>query len=218
MSHRTHRVPVWDLPVRLFHWGLVGVVAALWASGEFGKLGLHFTLGAGALALVLFRLGWGLVGSRTARFTDFVHGPATILAYLRAPHADRVGHNPLGALSVLALLTLVLVQASSGLFASDDIATDGPLAHLVKSSTVSLLSTVHRIGFKVLLAVVALHVLAMVFYRVVKKENLVRPMITGTATVPAHVAGNAGGSLLLAVALAVVSAALVWGGLAAFGN
>ncbi|HSV28809.1 MAG TPA: cytochrome b/b6 domain-containing protein, partial [Candidatus Omnitrophota bacterium] len=98
-------IPVWDLPVRLFHWLLVALIGALWASGEFGKLDLHMLLGKAALALIVFRLAWGVAGSRTARFTDFVKGPRAIAEYLRRPYAV-VGHNPLGALSVLALLTL----------------------------------------------------------------------------------------------------------------
>ncbi|MEW5727527.1 MAG: cytochrome b/b6 domain-containing protein [Pseudomonadota bacterium] len=216
-SGRTRVVKVWDLPVRLFHWGLVALVAALWASGEFGKLDIHMQLGAGALALVLFRLGWGIAGSRTARFADFVRGPATIVAHLRGAVPCRVGHNPLGALSVVLLLALVLAQAASGLFTSDDIFTEGPLARFASADTVSLLSTVHRAGFKLLLAAIGLHLAAIVFYRLVKRENLVTPMITGVAPAPEGAEGNSGGSPATALLLAAASAALVWGGLAAVG-
>lgn len=216
-SGRTRVVKVWDLPVRLFHWLLVALVAALWASGEFGGLDIHMRLGAGALALVLFRLAWGVAGSRTARFAQFVRGPAAILAHLRGAVPARVGHNPLGALSVLLLLALVLAQAASGLFTSDDILTEGPLARFASADMVSLLSTVHRIGFKLLLAAVGLHLAAIAFYRLVKKENLVKPMITGSAPAPDGAEENSGGSPAVALLLAAASAAVVWGGLAAAG-
>lgn len=214
---QTRPVKVWDLPVRLFHWTLVALVAALWASGEFGELDIHMQLGTGALALVLFRLAWGIVGSRTARFADFVRGPAAILAYLRTFDHGRIGHNPLGALSVLALLALVLAQAGSGLFTSDDIFTDAPLTHLVSAKTVSLMSSIHRIGFKVLLAVIGLHLAAIAYYRFVKKDDLIRPMITGRKAAPPETAENQGGNPLLALALAALAAALAWGGIAVAG-
>lgn len=213
-----HRVAVWDLPVRLFHWTLAALVAALWVTGEFGPLDLHLGLGPAALALVLFRLGWGVAGSRTARFGEFVRGPRGILAYLRAPAAPPLGHNPLGALSVLALLAMVGTQAATGLFTSDDIFTEGPLAHLVAAKTVSALSTLHRLGGKVLLALVGLHLAAILFYRVAKGENLVRPMLTGWKEAPPGTAGNSGGRAAPALALAALAAALVWGGLAIWGQ
>mgnify|MGYP000874986996 CR=1 FL=1 len=214
---RSRDVKVWDLPVRLFHWTLVAVIAALWASGEFGKLDIHMQLGAGALALVAFRLAWGVVGSRTARFADFIRGPGAVLAHLRGALPARVGHNPLGALSVLLLLTLVLAQGVTGLFTSDDIMTEGPLAQFVSAKTVSLLSTVHRVGFKVLLAAIGLHLAAIAFYRLAKRENLLTPMITGTTSAPEGVDGNSGGNPLTALLLAAAAAALVWGGLALVG-
>lgn len=214
---RTNVAAVWDLPVRLFHWLLVALVAALWASGEFGKLDLHMTLGKAALALILFRLAWGFAGSRTARFTQFVKGPRAIADYLRRPFPI-LGHNPLGALSVLALLALAFAQAVSGLFTSDDIFTEGPLTHLASGKAVSLLSTAHRTGFKLLLALVALHVGAIAFYRFVKKDDLVKPMITGSKEVPASLPGNQGGRLATALVLAAGSAAVVWGGIAALSN
>lgn len=213
-SPHSTRIPVWDLPVRLFHWLLVALMVALWASGEFGKLDLHMLLGKAALTLLLFRLMWGFAGSRTARFTSFVKGPGRILAYLRTP-MPVLGHNPLGALSVLALLTLALTQGMSGLFTTDDIFTEGPLVALVSSKTAALLSSVHRIGFKVLMALVAVHVGAILYYRIVKRDNLVLPMITGTKTAKPGLSGNDGGNPLVAVVLLAVSAAIVWGGIAA---
>ena len=215
---QNYEVKVWDAPVRLFHWSLAFLVATLWATGELGKLDIHMTLGVWALVLVAFRLAWGVAGSETARFTHFVKGPKAILGYIAAAKAGTarsIGHNPLGALSVLALLAVVGVQSASGLFSSDDIVTDGPLVHLVSSKTVSLMSTMHRIGGKVILALVAVHVGAVAFYKLVKKDDLLRAMITGTKRVPAGVAGIRFASTWLAAALFAAACAAVWGGLAA---
>lgn len=220
-SAGTSAVKVWDLPTRLFHWCLVALIAMLWASGEFGKLDLHITLGQAALSLILFRIAWGFVGSRTSQFGHFVRGPAAIREYLLAARRGAVrsvGHNPLGAYSVLALLAVLLVQASSGLFASDDIMTDGPLAHLVSAKCVALLSSVHRIGFKLLLVLVALHLAAVLFYRVVKKDDLVRAMVTGMKQVPDGVEGIRFRNPLIALVVLAAAAALVWGGGAALGR
>lgn len=220
-SSGTAIVRVWDLPTRLFHWSLAGLVAALWASGEFGKLEVHMQLGQAALALILFRIVWGIVGSRTARFSDFVRGPAAVRAYLLAARRGAVrsiGHNPLGAYSVLALLALVLLQAGSGLFASDDIMTEGPLTHLVSAGTVSLLSSVHRIGFKLLLAFIILHLAAVAFYRLIKKDDLVGAMITGRKRVPDGVEGIRFRNPVFALGILAATTALVWGGLAFLGR
>lgn len=213
----TTPVAVWDLPIRLFHWLLVGLVAACWATGEFGKLDLHMTLGTAALALLLFRLAWGVAGSATARFAGFVKGPGAILAYLRQSRSGHpppvLGHNPLGACSVLALLALLILQGVTGLFTNDDVLTEGPLVHLVSGKASALLSTLHRAGFKLLLALIGLHVAAVLFYLLVKKDNLIRPMVTGTRPMPAGVAGVRFASPWLALVLAAASAAAVWGGL-----
>lgn len=217
-THTTTTVKVWDLPTRLFHWVLVVLVAMLGISGQLGKLEIHMVLGPAVLALVLFRVLWGFAGTTTARFSHFVRGPKAIAEYLAAARHGQVrsvGHNPLGAYSVLALLAILAVQAASGLFATDDIVTDGPLVHLVSSKTAALLSTVHRVSFKLLLAFVALHVGAVAFYKLVKKDDLVRAMITGTKQVPEGVEGVRFANPLLALALAAVAAAVVWGGLAA---
>lgn len=211
-------VRVWDLPIRLFHWALAALLAGLWLSGELGKLDHHMTMGSAVLALLLFRLSWGVAGSTTARFGHFVKGPRAIMDHLRGSGRTLIGHNPLGALSVMAMLAVLAVQAVSGLFTSDDIITDGPLAHLVSSTTVSQASTVHRIGFYVLQGLIAAHLAAIAFYRFGKKDDLVTPMVTGNKRVPAKVQGTSGGNLAVALALAIGSAALVWGGLAIWGR
>lgn len=214
-----HRVKVWDIPTRLFHWILVALIAALAISGEVGKLGVHMLLGPMVLTLILFRLVWGVIGSETARFSHFVRGPRAVLAYMAAAKngaVRSVGHNPLGAFSVLALLGLILAQALSGLFTSDDIFTDGPLAHLLSSKMVALISSVHRIGFKLLLAFIALHLAAVAFYRFVKKDDMLQAMITGRKQVPDDVDGIEFRSPLIALVVLALCAAAVWGTLAAF--
>jgi cytochrome b len=209
-------VKVWDQPIRLFHWALVALVATLWATGEFGALDIHMKLGVWALALLVFRWGWGIIGSPTARFTHFVRGPAAIRDYLRAARSGAVrsvGHNPLGALSVLALLGVLTAQAATGLFTTDDIVSNGPLVSKVSSKTATLLSTLHRTGGKVILALVAVHLGAVVFYTLVKNDDMIRAMITGTKRVPRGVDGIRYAHPVLALGVAAAACALVWGGL-----
>lgn len=210
-------VKVWDQPIRLFHWALVALVAALWLTGEFAALDIHMKLGVWALTLLLFRLGWGVVGSPTARFSHFVRGPRAIRDYLVAARSGAVrsvGHNPLGALSVLALLAVLIAQAAGGLFATDDIVTNGPLTHLVSSKTSALLSSLHRIGGKLVLALVVLHLAAVAFYTLIKKDDLIRAMVTGRKRVPQGVDGIRFAHPLIALAVLAVACGLVWGGLA----
>ncbi|MCA1907205.1 MAG: cytochrome b/b6 domain-containing protein [Magnetospirillum sp.] len=214
-----HRVKVWDLPTRLFHWLLVALIIVLGISGQLGRLDVHMLVGPAVVALILFRIIWGFVGSETARFSHFVRGPKAILAYIAAAKAGAVrsvGHNPLGAFSVLALLGLVLLQGVTGLFTSDDILSEGPLAHLVSGKTVALLSAIHRVGFNLLLAFVALHLAAVIFYRVVKKDDMVEAMITGEKRVPEGVEGIRFKHPLLALAILLACGGAVWGLLAAF--
>lgn len=178
-----HRVRVWDLPTRLFHWFLlVGVVAAF-ISVKLGGNAMvwHGRAGTFVLSLLMFRILWGLIGSPTARFANFVKGPRAIWLYLRgaSPKHLTLGHNPLGALSVVALLGVFLFQALTGLGTSDDIFFDGPLVKDLGSETVSLVTSLHKSTEPFLLGLVGLHVAAIVFYRLAKKTNLVTPMITG---------------------------------------
>lgn len=176
----TGRIRLWDLPVRLVHWSFVGLLPALWWTGETGDIATHKTLGLIMLALVAFRLIWGLVGSQTARFASFVKGPAAILAYLRGKTKPAIGHNPLGALSVLALLGLLGTQVGYGLVAQDvDGLESGPLSYLVSYETADLARGWHHLLFNVILAVAALHVAAVLFYLLIKHDNLVTPMIIG---------------------------------------
>ncbi|WP_119165392.1 cytochrome b/b6 domain-containing protein [Algihabitans albus] len=177
---------VWDLPTRVFHWALVVLVLTSYLTGEFWRgvdMQWHKLSGYAILALVLFRLAWGFVGTRHARFQDFLRPPGQTLSYLGGLISGRnssyAGHNPLGGLSVLLLLLLLLVQAGSGLFASDDIFIEGPLAGLVPGVTVDWMTGVHHLAFDLLVALIALHLAAVAFYEAVKGQRLIRAMVTG---------------------------------------
>ena len=175
---------VWDLPTRLFHWLLAAAVTGLVVTGQVGGswMDWHFRLGYSVLALLLFRLVWGFVGGHWSRFTHFLYSPTTIWRYLRGHGAPEhgVGHNPLGFLSVLGLLGFTLLQVATGLFSDDEIATSGPLSKFATGEWVSRASDYHTdIGKFILLALVFLHLAAIVFYRVKKKQNLVAPMVWG---------------------------------------
>ena len=210
---------VWDLPTRLFHWTLVVLIALQYASGKFNLFDMrwHFWFGYATLALIGFRIVWGLFGSQTSRFTDFVRGPAAALRYVRAQMSTNpqrsIGHTPLGGWSVLALLTSVLVQAISGLFSSDDIDTDGPLVAHVSDATVKLMTRVHNWNENILLILIGLHIAAVLAYLLLKHENLIAPMISGrkqlTAAPPLRFV-TAWWALAALTVCAAMIAALAW--------
>jgi cytochrome b len=192
MAASEHRsIRVWDLPTRLFHWLLAAAVAGAFIAIKAGDLVWHARCGQAVLTLLLFRLIWGFIGGRYARFTQFVRGPSAIRDYLRKGSATP-GHNPLGALSVIALLAVLLFQAGSGLFANDDIAFEGPLARFVSNALSSALTTWHRRNEVIILGLLALHVGAIVFYRFVRGKNLVGPMIHGDSKLQSHAAPTGG--------------------------
>jgi cytochrome b len=174
------KIRIWDLPLRLFHWLLVMAVIGSFVSVKLGGNAMiwHGRFGYIVLALIFFRLIWGFVGTHHARFTQFIKSPKVILAYLKNP-AETPGHSPLGAVSVLVLLGLFLAQALAGLFASDDIAFDGPLAKYVASTWVELLTAFHRLNEWVLLSLVGVHIAAILYYKYAKRINLISAMITG---------------------------------------
>src|SRR4051794_1860047 len=163
-------VSVWDLPVRLFHWLLVASMATSWATAELGWMRVHFLSGYTILTLLLFRLGWGIIGSHPARFATFVKGPRAALEHLRelrlppdqAPPV--LGHNPLGGWMVVTLLLVLLIQAGSGLFTTDDIMVDGPLVAQASGAVVKMLSTVHRLLFKLIFLLAATHIVVVAAY------------------------------------------------------
>ncbi len=164
-------VRVWDLPTRLFHWALaICIVLGI----VFVKIGgnamqWHAYCGYTALALILFRVIWGFVGSWHARFANFIPSPSKLIAFLRGQIDGGLGHNPLGALSVIALLTVILIQALTGLFADDDIFFQGPFAKYVSNSTVALLTSIHRFNQYLIFALVGLHIAAISYYYFVKR-------------------------------------------------
>ena len=215
---RTTRI--WDLPTRLFHWLLVACVVGLVVSGNIGGNAMvwHFRFGYGVFSLLLFRMVWGLVGGRWSRFSSFLYPPGAVLAYLRGERRPEysAGHSPLGALSVFALLLVLMAQVAAGLFSDDEIAFAGPLTRYVSSATVSLATRYHAdVGKLILIALIVLHVLAIFFYRWKKKEDLIRPMILGDKSVPAAVTiessrDDAVSRLLAAVLFLACSGMVAW--------
>ncbi|MDM0010822.1 cytochrome b/b6 domain-containing protein [Variovorax sp. J22P168] len=176
------RTRVWDLPTRIFHWTLATAVIAQVATGLAGVMEWHFRIGYLLLALLLFRLVWGFVGGHWSRFRSFAYGPGSLTGYLRGrAHPDHlVGHTPLGALSVFALLGLLVLQVATGLVADDEISTTGPLSRFVSSAVSGAATQWHAVPGKwLLIALIALHVLAVLFHVLVKRHRLVRPMLDG---------------------------------------
>lgn len=206
-----HSVRIWDLPTRLFHWALVACVVGLVVSANIGgnAMNWHFRFGYSVLTLLLFRIVWGIVGGRWSRFASFVYGPSTLLAYLKGDTRPEhsAGHSPTGALSVFALLLILLIQVSSGLLADDEIAYAGPLTALVSSSTVSLATWYHKeVGKVILIVLIVLHLAAIAFYRKVKKTDLITPMVRGDKVMASPVAPSQDtwGTRLLALAVLAV--------------
>ncbi len=179
-SHRTRAIRIWDLPLRLFHWLLTLCVVGAFVTAQLGGLWMdvHVRFGIATLGLLIFRLIWGLIGPYHARFGNFVRGPAAMLHYVRGRHLS-AGHSPIGAAATLLLLLSLLVQVSTGLFANDGILIEGPLAHWVSGATSDTLTAVHHINKIVLLVLVILHLLAIAWYTLVRRQPLVRAMITG---------------------------------------
>lgn len=178
-------IQVWDLPLRIFHWLLALSVISAVVTGEIGGnlIDWHGRIGVLVLGLLVFRIIWGFVGTKHSRFANFFPTPARIWSYLKGQWQGH-GHNPLGALSVIALLAVLAILVGTGLFANDDIAFYGPLFNLVDKSLSDKLSGLHAIIFNVLAGLVILHIAAIVFYVRVKKHNLVVPMLTGKKVVP----------------------------------
>jgi cytochrome b len=213
-----HTIRVWDLPTRLFHWLLAASVIGLIATGSIGGnwMNWHLRLGYAVLTLLLFRLTWGLIGGHWSRFTSFIYAPSSLAAYLkgRARPEHKVGHSPLGALSVFALLLILAAQVGTGLVSDDEIAFFGPLVRFVSGDTVSLATGYHKdVGKLIIFVLVGLHVLAIAYYKWVKKQDLVRPMVLGDkhSPVPAPSARDTAGTRLLALAvLGLCAAAVSW--------
>ena len=193
-----HKVRVWDLPTRLFHWALFIAVVCLVITGKVGGNAMvwHFRLGYVVFTLLAFRLVWGLVGGHWSRFANFIYSPAVVLRYLRGQSGSHehheVGHSPLGAFSVFALLGVLTAQVATGLVADDEIANTGPLIKFVSGATSSVATSWHKTwGQWLIVTLAALHVAAIVFYLVRRRRNLVHPMIVGDKPLPAGVPASA---------------------------
>jgi cytochrome b len=211
-------VRVWDLPTRIFHWVLAATVVCSVISAKIGgnAMAWHFRFGYLVLTLVSFRVLWGFVGGRWSRFASFLYSPASVLRYLRgqpqgAARVD-VGHSPLGSLSVFALLAFLLFQVGTGLVADDEISNTGPLNRLVSGTTASVATGYHTdVGQWVLIALVLLHIGAVLYYLLRQHNNLIGPMWHGDKTLPANVPASADsiGTRVLAAALVLICAAAV---------
>ena len=201
---------VWDLPVRVTHWALVLAVAGCWATHYAGVewFAWHRRLGYTVLVLVMFRIVWGFVGTRHARFSSFLRGPRALLAYLRECGLATVGHNPLGGLSVLAFLALLLLQAATGLFANDEIMNMGPFYGWIAPELSNRITSLHRASSEWLLVLIGLHLAAVAFYVRVGRKPLVNAMVTGRKPAGDVPAGEAitGSRVLLACAIVAVLA------------
>ncbi len=210
-----HAVRIWDLPTRLFHWALAAAVVALVVTAKLGSdaMAWHQRLGYGVLALLAFRLVWGLVGGYWSRFASFLYAPARLLRYLRgqgAPEVDEVGHSPLGALSVFALLLALALQVASGLASDDEIAFTGPLVRFLPGAWVERATWYHAdVGQYLLYGLVALHLLAVAYYTLVRRRSIVRPMVTGDKALPPGVRASRDDGRMRALA-AVVLALCGW--------
>jgi cytochrome b len=183
---------IWDLPTRLFHWLLVVCIAGAVICVNIGGnlMQWHAYFGYAVLSLILFRVLWGFIGAVHSRFTTFVPSPQRLIAFLSGKAGSGLGHNPLGSLSVIALLLVVGIQAGTGLFTDDDIAFQGPLAKYVPNATVSLLGSVHALNSNILFGLIGLHLLAIAYYQWVKRESIVLPMIQGDKEVDVEQDGN----------------------------
>lgn len=182
MNTSNIKTRIWDLPTRLFHWALVLCVAGSFISVKLGGLWMdwHVRLGLAVVGLIVFRVVWGLIGPRYARFTQFVRSPLAVVRYLRGQMTHIAGHNPLGAYSVLALILSIGFQAFSGLFANDDVMTTGPLASLDETWS-GTLTGLHKLNESIMLALIVLHIAAIFWYRIKGRKDLLGPMLHGDA-------------------------------------
>lgn len=205
-------IRLWDWPVRLVHWAMVLLLPALWWTAEEGDIERHRWLGQTMLFLIILRLIWGFIGSEPARFARFVRGPGAIIGYLRGTVATPLGHNPLGALSVVALLAILSVQVGLGLLAQDeDGLVAGPLNHLVSYETAEVLTDWHHWLFDFIVALIALHIATVLYYQLVRRSNLIGPMLTGRKAVPAGTAEpRRAEAIALVTALVIAAACTGW--------
>lgn len=190
MNSTNQSVKIWDLPTRLFHWSLVICLVVSWSSVELfdNAMQIHFYAGYSVLTLLVFRVLWGIIGSSTARFSQFISGWRRTLAYahtlLKPRPNDNVGHNPVGGWSVIIMLTVLATQVATGLLSNNDLLDSGPLAHYISKELSDAISGIHQEIFNYLLAIIGIHIAAIFFYRYFKHSNLISAMITGYKTLP----------------------------------
>ncbi|MCK8043643.1 cytochrome b/b6 domain-containing protein [Shewanella sp. 1CM18E] len=214
MEQNLVKVKVWDIPTRVFHWGMLCLLAGLWWTADAGEMEWHQILAYGLMVLIGVRLIWGFIGSDTAKFSHFVRSPKTVLNYLgktkREGISTSLGHNPVGGYMVVTLITLICVQLGTGLFATDEIFTEGPLYGLVSSDTASWLTWLHKKNFDLILILAAVHVLA-VGVHMIKGDKILGAMFSGYKKLPeSKVAGvNADDLAFASVIKAVVIAAVI---------
>jgi cytochrome b len=206
-------MPVWDLPIRLFHWAIVVLVLCSWGTAEWNYMSWHKLSGYSILTLLLFRIIWGFVGSDTARFSHFLKGPVTVLRYIgqfakREPDRQ-VGHNAAGGWMVVVLILLLLFQACTGLASNDDVSVEGPYAYWVGKDWSDYASHLHGLTFKLIEIAVAIHILAAFTYLILKGQNLIRPMVTGKKRLPGNTRAPTMMHPLLALVVLAVSAGIV---------
>ncbi len=211
----THAVRVWDLPTRAFHWVLAATVMGSVITAKIGGNALvwHMRLGLLALALLSFRVVWGFVGGRWSRFASFLYPPSSVVAYLRGDAGPGgrfdVGHSPLGALSVFALLLVLIVQVATGLVADDEIATTGPLYRFVESAIAARATTWHKaVGQYLIITLVVLHIAAVLFYLLKKQRNLIAPMWHGDKALAPGTPASADDAKQRLLAAVLITAAL----------
>jgi cytochrome b len=213
VSERIVPIRVWDAPTRLFHWAIVILLGLSWLTESRGWMELHFLSGYSVIALLLFRVSWGFVGSETARFSHFIRGPIAALRHLAHLHRREpdtaIGHNAAGGWMVLAMLAMLAVQVATGLCANDDGDTEGPLFKYVGKDRSDWLSHIHAVNFKVIQVAVLLHIVAILIYLGLKRHDLVRPMITGRKHLPEALQPPRLASPLRAVVLFAVAAVAV---------
>ncbi len=216
-THSLHRIRIWDLPTRGFHILLALCVAGLIVTGEIGAMQLHFRLGYAVLTLVLFRVVWGFVGGHWSRFVNFVPTPTQLRAYVQAVRDQQApsstGHNPLGALSVLAILSILLIQVFSGFLSDDEIANAGPWTALVPAQWVELATEYHsEIGKAILILLIVLHVGTVLYYKRVKNDDLITPMLTGDKVLQteAHASRDTHTSRLFALSILLACGYVVY--------
>lgn len=214
IKHNAKHTLIWDLPVRLFHWLLVLALIGQWVTAEFGHMVWHFRIGYFTLGLVIFRLIWGILGPKYARFSQFISPPSKILGYakslLKGNNQEYVGHNPLGGLIVPAVIVIVGFQGLTGLFATDDVLASGPYMSSISSALQETLDGLHHDTYNVILGIAGIHILAICWYQFIRKIPLIGAMLHGKKSVPADKAISSSKVLVAIVLIVIIAAFLYW--------